>query len=75
MMDHQRDSEASNEMQGLKTRNKQAEFNREVENEDAYYKFLAYSGMLQKNRGGANYEKTMNDPMIYAGFEGFDNTY
>ena len=35
---------------------------------------MAYSGYLESKRR-ANHKETMADPMIYAGFEGFDTVY
>lgn len=34
--------------QGLKKTNEQGDFNKKIKNEDAYFKFYAYSGMLEK---------------------------
>jgi hypothetical protein len=71
---HGEDSKTSDQKQTLKTRNFQPIFNKGVENEDAFYKWMAYSGVREQQRM-ANYKETMNDPVLYAGFESFENFY
>lgn len=58
----------------MKQRNKQQEFNRGILNEDAFYKFFAYSGQLEKQRRD-NHKETMNDPVLAAGFHSFEQFY
>jgi|DEB0MinimDraft_12_1074336.scaffolds.fasta_scaffold84469_2 hypothetical protein len=48
--------------------------NKDVINEDAYYKLLAYSGQLEKQRREKR-EDTLADASIYAGFDNFDSFY
>jgi hypothetical protein len=69
-----KDNKRSQEKQAFKTRSGQEEFNKDVLNEDAYFKFLAYTGNLEKNRR-ENREATLNDPEMYAGYEGFEQIY
>jgi len=54
----------------LKTANRQPDFNKGIINEDAFYKFLAYSGNLQKKRA-ENPKATHGDLEIAAGFHKF----
>ena len=74
MADHFRDSKASEEKQTQKTKNTQPLFNKDIANEDALYKFLAFSGQLERKRR-ENREQTLDDPTIVAGFEGFESFY
>jgi len=74
MADHMVDNQGNQQKQLLKTRNKQPEYNKDVINEDSFYKLLAYNGMLQKKRT-ENKEATMDDPTMAAGFESFDSMY
>lgn len=62
------------ETQLLKKPNEQADFNKEVKNEDALYKFLAYSGMLEKNRR-EDLNKTRKNSEISFGLENFEEFY
>ena len=62
------------EFQSLKHRNEQPEFNEELKNEDALYKFLAYSGMLEKKRREDVDKTRKNNEMIY-GIENFEEFY
>ena len=62
------------EFQALKHRNEQPEFNQELKNEDALYKFLAYSGMLEKKRREDIDKTRKNNEMIY-GMENFEEFY
>jgi hypothetical protein len=57
---HKADAKTSDEKQLMKERNKQSLFNKDVVNEDAYYKLLAYSGQVEKNRR-ENRESVMAD--------------
>ena len=50
MTDQAGDSANSREMQTQKTKNHQLSFTRAIANEDAIYKFLAYSGNLEQKR-------------------------
>ena len=61
-------------MQNLKTVNKQAEENREVKNEDALYKYLAFCGMLEKNRR-ENIKETRKSMEIAYGLHNFEEFY
>ena len=58
----------------LKTTNRQPEFNKGVVNEDAFYKFLAYSGNLQKKRA-ENPKATHGDLEASAGYHRFEAMY
>ena len=62
------------EFQSIKHRNEQPEFNEELKNEDALYKFLAYSGMLEKKRREDINKTRKNNEMIY-GLENFEEFY
>jgi hypothetical protein len=62
------------ELQGLKHNNTQPEFNKELKNEDALYKFMAYSGMLEKKRREDIDKTRKNNEMIY-GTENFEEFY
>ena len=62
------------EIQLLKKPNEQADFNKEVKNEDALYKFLAYSGMLEKKRR-EDLNKTRKNNEISFGLENFEEFY
>lgn len=74
MANHERDAERSNEKQLRKVRNHQPEFNKGVVNEDAFYKQLAYSGLLEKKRRD-NRKEVLEDPVLQAGFHTFENYY
>jgi hypothetical protein len=74
MTSHKKDSERSEEKQRLKVRNTQPEFNKGVINEDAFYKQLAYSGLLEKKRRD-NRKEVIDDPVLAAGFHTFENYY
>jgi len=60
--------------QHLKTVNDQREINRAVKDEDALYKFLAYSGVLEKQRR-ENLDKTRKDLEIAYGVDNFPEFY
>lgn len=62
------------ELQGLKHNNTQPEFNQELKNEDALYKFMAFSGMLEKKRREDIDKTRKNNEMIY-GLENFEEFY
>lgn len=68
------DGQLSREKQTLKTRSMQESKNKDVVNEDSYYKFMAYTGNLEKKRR-ENLKEVMNDATIYAGFDCFENFY
>lgn len=74
MVNHALESEESIGKQFGKTRNKQEIFNRDVQDEDSYFKMLAYAGMLEKRRRNRRKE-TLDDMSIFAGFEAFDQWY
>ena len=74
MVNHEKDNQKNEDKQLIKHKNIQSEFNKDVINEDSYYKVLAYAGHLEKKRRD-NRKETLKDPMIYAGFEGFDQVY
>jgi hypothetical protein len=63
MANHERDAKRSNEKQYRKTRNHQPEFNKGVVNEDAFYKHLAYTGLLEKKRRD-NRKEVLEDPVL-----------
>lgn len=50
VQDQNEDSENSQEVQLMKTKNHQLSFSQAIKNEDAIYKFLAYTGTLEKKR-------------------------
>lgn len=62
------------EMQFRKTVNTQPQFNKDVKNEDALYKFLAYSGMLEKKRR-EDLNKTRKDESIAMSLSAFTEYY
>lgn len=43
-------SNVNKEVQGIKKPNTQDERNKKIKNEDAYYKYLTYSGTMEKNK-------------------------
>jgi len=49
------------EKQYMKTKNQQPAFNKDIVNEDAFYKFLAYTGNLEKKRRN-NSKEASTDP-------------
>lgn len=49
-LDQIEDKKNSDEIQGMKMRNHQLSFSQVIKNEDAIYKFIAYTGVLEKNR-------------------------
>jgi hypothetical protein len=61
-------------MQFLKSNNDQADFNKSVKNEDALYKFLAYSGILEKKRR-EDINKTRKKNEIRYGMENIEEFY
>ena len=69
-----REGVLNEEKQFIKYPNTQANFNNEMKNEDALYKFLAYSGMLEKKRR-ENIDKTRKDASIVYGVENFEEYY
>lgn len=72
--DMNKEGRNNDEMQFRKTVNTQAQFNKEVKNEDALYKFLAYSGMLEKKRR-EDLNKTRKDDLISMGVSDFSEFY
>ena len=50
----------------MKTKNEQPQFNKNVQNEDAFYKFLAYTGNLEKQRR-ENRKETLNNFELLGG--------
>ena len=62
------------ELQGLKRHNEQPEYEKELKNEDALYKFLAYSGVLEKKRREDINKTRKNNDLIY-GLENFEEFY
>ena len=72
--DMKREGTENEEMQFLKSNNDQADFNKSVKNEDALYKFLAYSGMLEKKRR-EDINKTRKNNEIIFGIENFEEFY
>lgn len=58
----------------LKTINDQAEENKKIKNEDALYKFMAFSGMLEKERR-QDLNKLRKDDMIAFGVHTFEEFY
>lgn len=50
VLSHSEENERNLRKQSKKTRNSQPDFNRDVVNEDAFYKLLAFNGNLQKKR-------------------------
>ena len=71
MASHTRDNKRSRDKQFLKTRNSQPAFNKDITNEDAFYKLMAYSGVLEKKRKD-NRKETLKDPVLLAGEDSFD---
>lgn len=61
-------------LQHQKTPNTQREFNKSVKNEDALYKFLAYTGMLEKKRR-EDVNKTRKSEEIAFGIDTFEEFY
>jgi len=57
---HAKDSMLDAEYQTKKLRNSQKEFNKKIVNEDAYYKFFAYTAVIHKNRA-ENPKKVLKD--------------
>lgn len=74
MVNHTVESDGSLSKQFGKMRSRQEVFNRDVQNEDSYYKMLAYAGMLEKKRRNRR-KATLDDMSIFAGFEAFDQFY
>ncbi len=64
----------NSETQIMKKHNEQPEFNAKVKNEDALYKFLAYSGVLEKKRR-ENLDKTRKNNELVYGVENFEEFY
>jgi hypothetical protein len=58
----------------MKKHNEQPEFNSQIKNEDALYKFLAYSGVLEKKRR-ENLDKTRKNNELVYGIENFEEFY
>lgn len=61
-------------MQWEKTKNDQAKFNNAIEDEDAYFKLIAYTGTLEQERR-KRLKKTLNDPVISQGGDTFEEFY
>lgn len=74
LVHHARDSEKSQERQFLKTRNRQTELNKQVQDEDAFYKILAYGSNVERLRR-ENKEAVDGNPNIYANFVNFNEFY
>ena len=68
------EGKANDEMQIMKRYNEQPDFNSQLKNEDALYKFLAYSGMLEKKRR-ADIDKTRKNNELVYGIENFEEFY
>ncbi len=68
------EGERNSEIQIMKQKNEQPEFNKNIKNEDALYKFLAYSGMLEKKRR-ENLDKTRKTNELVYGIENFEEFY
>ena len=64
-------------MQNLKAVNMQREFNRDIINEDAMYKLMAYQGALQKKRmtDPEAKDEFVNNPKLMAAMERFEDYY
>jgi len=60
--------------QAMKQTNKQAESNRETKNEDALFKFITYSGMLEKKRR-EDINVTRKNDMIAFTTDSFEQYY
>jgi hypothetical protein len=58
----------------MKKFNEQPEFNANIKNEDSLYKFLAYSGTLEKKRR-ENLDKTRKNNELVYGVENFEEFY
>lgn len=74
VLDQTADAQNSHEMQWLKTGNKQQQFSRAIEDEDAYYKLLAYTGNLEKQRRKDHKATTLN-PVLAQGGDTFEQFY
>lgn len=61
-------------IQFLKSENQQPDFNKELKNEDALFKFLAFSGMLEQSRREDINKTRKNNELIY-GVENFTEFY
>lgn len=70
----QKEGVQNQELQFMKQQNEQPEFNKSIKNEDALYKFMAYSGMLEKKRR-ENIDKTRKDNTMIYGIENFEEFY
>lgn len=73
-VDHALDGRRSEARQGLKTRNRQPTHNAGVQDEDAYFKFLAFGSNLERKRR-ENLDVVRKDLKISAGFESFEMFY
>ena len=62
------------QMQHLKTNNTQRNFNKGTKNEDALYKFLSYTGMLEKKRR-EDVNKTRKSEELIFGLDTFEEFY
>lgn len=60
--------------QAVKEPNNQNDENRAIKNEDAFFKFLAFSGMLEQQRR-KDIKKTLKDPTIYMGMNTWEQFY
>ncbi len=58
----------------MKTKNEQPQFNKDVQNEDAFYKFLAYTGNLEKQRR-ENRKQTLSNFELLGGEQSFEQFY
>ena len=54
--------------------NNQREYNKEIKDEDSLFKFLAYSGMLEKKRREDLNKTRKNDEIVY-GVHNFEEFY
>ena len=70
----QKEGVDNEEKQFLKTSNRQGDFNKGLKNEDALYKFLSYSGMLEKKRS-EDLNKIRKDNDIAFGTDTFEEFY
>jgi hypothetical protein len=65
-VDMQNEGKENEELQVMKSYNEQPDFNKSVKNEDALYKFLAFSAMLEKTRR-QDLDKTRKNNVITYG--------
>lgn len=70
-LDQIEDKKNSDEIQGMKMRNHQLSFSQVIKNEDAIYKFIAYTGVLEKNRREKR-DETKSNPILAQGGDTFE---